>query len=382
MPLQLDATTRYATGNYTQAADRGAAELEVAVQHPYPQGAAADSDQQPRPVGDCRPPRIPANTNDLYFVVKPCGNGEQVFTSNYNQFLADAQQYQSARTGRREVARALQVAGRARKSRGPSLDPPWRRWLAGRAQPSPAMQNAALERSARRLALPADCRFLRSCSRRPSGRSGGGLSRRQRDDPAQTRGVGDRHRPTPRACAIGAANTLIFEAAARFAPTTPTRQAWSRRCRSPRRKTALVLGAGGSARAAVWALLDAGAREVRVGTARATARAQCPPSSAAPRPSGADPADLLVNCTAVGLDPAQDGFKPLPLDADDVTSYECVVDLGYSATETPLVQAARARSVRIVDGRERLVRQGALSFEMFTGHAAPIEVMRRAAGAR
>ena len=39
----------------------------------------------------------PAQTNYLYFVVKPCGNGEQVFTSNYNQFLADAQKYQQAR---------------------------------------------------------------------------------------------------------------------------------------------------------------------------------------------------------------------------------------------------------------------------------------------
>jgi cell division protein YceG involved in septum cleavage len=40
----------------------------------------------------------PAQTNYLYFVVKPCGNGEQVFTSDYNQFLADAQKYQQARS--------------------------------------------------------------------------------------------------------------------------------------------------------------------------------------------------------------------------------------------------------------------------------------------
>ena len=69
------------------------------------------------------------------------------------------------------------------------------------------------------------------------------------------------------------------------------------------------------------------------------------------------------------------------IDADDVTSYECVVDLVYRDTETSLVQAARARRVRVVGGRELLVRQGALSFELFTGRAAPIEVMRRA-GAR
>ena len=62
----------------------------------------------------------------------------------------------------------------------------------------------------------------------------------------------------------------------------------------------------------------------------------------------ADPADLLVNCTSVGLDPSEDAFKALPVDADDVTSYECVVDLVYRDTETPLVQAARARRVRLV----------------------------------
>ena len=61
-----------------------------------------------------------------------------------------------------------------------------------------------------------------------------------------------------------------------------------------------------------------------------------------------------------------------------LASYECVVDLVYGETETPLVQAARARRVRVVDGRELLVRQGALSFELFTGRPAPIDVMRRA----
>ena len=147
-------------------------------------------------------------------------------------------------------------------------------------------------------------------------------------------------------------------------------------------RTALVLGAGGSARAAVWALLDAGAREVRVWN-RTPARARELAADLGATPvERAEPADLLVNCTSVGLDPAQDPFKPLPIDADDVTSYECVVDLVYRDTETPLVQAARARRVRVVSGRELLVRQGALSFELFTGHAAPIEVMRRAAGAR
>jgi shikimate dehydrogenase len=189
--------------------------------------------------------------------------------------------------------------------------------------------------------------------------------------------------PTPRARAIGAANTLIFEAVGTIrADNTDAPGLVAALPFSPAGRTALVLGAGGSARAAVWALVDAGAREVRVWNRTPERARELCAALGAVQVERADPADLLVNCTSVGLDPARDGFKPLPLDADDVTSYECVVDLVYSATETPLVQAARACRVRVVDGRELLVRQGALSFEMFTGHAAPIEVMRRAAGVR
>jgi shikimate dehydrogenase len=189
--------------------------------------------------------------------------------------------------------------------------------------------------------------------------------------------------PTPRALAIGAANTLIFEAGGGVrADNTDAPGLIDGLPFAPAGKTALVLGAGGSARAAVWALLDAGAREVRVwNRTRARARELCADLGGTPV-ERAEPADLLVNCTSVGLDPSQDAFKPLPIDADDVTSYECVVDLVYTDTETPLVQTARARRVPVVGGREFLVRQGALSFVLFTGHAAPIDLMRAAAGAR
>jgi shikimate dehydrogenase len=189
--------------------------------------------------------------------------------------------------------------------------------------------------------------------------------------------------PSPQALAIGAANTLIFEGDGRIrADNTDAPGLIAALPFSAAGRTALVLGAGGSARAAVWALLDAGAREVRVwNRTPARARELCAELGGTPVLDAAS-ADLLVNCTSVGLHPAQEGFKPLPVDADDVTSYQCVVDLVYRDTETPLVQAARARRVPVVGGRELLVRQGVLSFEMFTGRAAPIEVMRRAAGAR
>jgi shikimate dehydrogenase len=189
--------------------------------------------------------------------------------------------------------------------------------------------------------------------------------------------------PTPRAAAIGAANTLIFEAdGAITADNTDAPGLIEALPLTPAGKTALVLGAGGSARAVVWALLDACAREVRVWN-RTPDRARGLTAELGGTPvDRATPADLLVHCTASGLDPGQDAFKTLPIDADDVNGYECVVDLVYTDTETPLVQAARARCVPVVGGRELLVRQGALSFQQFTGRAAPIDVMRRAVDGR
>jgi shikimate dehydrogenase len=189
--------------------------------------------------------------------------------------------------------------------------------------------------------------------------------------------------PTPRAAAIGAANTLVFEPGGGIAADNTDAPALIDALPfPPAGRTALVLGAGGSARAAVWALLDAGAAEVRVWNRtpeRARALAAALGGVAV---DDAAPADVLVNCTAAGLDPSQDAFKPLPIDADDLNGYECVVDLVYTDTETPLVQAARARRVRVVGGRELLVRQGALSFQQFTGRAAPVDVMRRAVDGR
>jgi shikimate dehydrogenase len=189
--------------------------------------------------------------------------------------------------------------------------------------------------------------------------------------------------PTPRAAAIGAANTLIFEPDGRItADNTDAPGLIEALPLDPAGKTALVLGAGGSARAVVWALLDARAREVRVWN-RTAERARVLTAELGGTPvDRAAPADLLVHCTASGLDPGQDAFKTLPIGADEVNGYECVVDLVYTDTETPLVQAARARCVHVVGGRELLVRQGALSFQQFTGRAAPIEVMRRAVDGR
>jgi shikimate dehydrogenase len=189
--------------------------------------------------------------------------------------------------------------------------------------------------------------------------------------------------PTQRAQAIGAANTLIFEPDGRIAAdNTDAPGLIAALPFAPAGRSALVLGAGGSARAVVWALRDAGAREIRIWNRTPGRARDLAGELGGVAVDEAAPADLLVHCTASGLDPTQDAFKPLPIAADDVTGYECVVDLVYGDTETPLVQAARARRVPVVGGRELLVRQGALSFELFTGRAAPIDVMRQAVDVR
>jgi len=183
----------------------------------------------------------------------------------------------------------------------------------------------------------------------------------------------------PEAAAIGAANTLTFTGDAIEADNTDAHGIVSSLPERPAGRRALVLGAGGSARAAVWGLLDAGAAEVMV-LNRTPDRARQLCSELGGRPvEDPEPADLLVNCTSVGLGGTADTFVALPLSPDDLGGFGCVVDLVYRPGGTELVSAARARGVKTVDGLEVLVRQGALSFQRWTRREAPLEVMRRAA---
>ena len=181
-----------------------------------------------------------------------------------------------------------------------------------------------------------------------------------------------------RARVIGAANTLVFESGRISAENTDAPALIAALPFSPAGQTALVLGAGGSARAAVWALLDAGAAEVRVWN-RSYERAErlCADLGALPV-SRADGAEFLINCTSAGLGAPEATFDELPLAVDDLGRFQCVVDFVYGARETALVRAARERSTAVVDGLALLVGQGALSFELFTGLPAPVAAMRAA----
>lgn len=195
--------------------------------------------------------------------------------------------------------------------------------------------------------------------------------------------------------AIGAANTLTFapdgglaaentDAPGLIMALERAASGWS-----PRGMRALVLGAGGSARAAVWALHEGGASEVSIWN-RTGQRAETLARELGGRAVGSpEPADLLVNCTSVGLEPADlesarqlgeyEQLAALGLSFARVADYPYVVDLVYGRARTELLAAAAEHGARTVDGLEILVAQGALSFELWTGRQAPLEVMRRAA---
>jgi shikimate dehydrogenase len=186
---------------------------------------------------------------------------------------------------------------------------------------------------------------------------------------------------TSRAAGIGASNTLLFGTDGTQADNTDAPALIAELPVDVSGASAVVLGAGGSARAAVWALLDAGADEVRVwNRTPSRGRDLCAELGGTPVKEPG-PADILVNCTPAGLTQPARSFEELPIAEHDVTRYGCVVDLVYAKEQTALVRSARARGIPTVAGLELLVAQGALSFELFTGLPAPIETMHAAAQA-
>jgi shikimate dehydrogenase len=183
--------------------------------------------------------------------------------------------------------------------------------------------------------------------------------------------------PDEAARAIGAANTLVFTGGGLIrASNTDAPGLIAALPFSPRGRSALILGAGGSGRAAAWAVREAGAAEVRVWNRTPQRARDLADDLGVTAVSAADPADLLVNCTAVGLAEGDATFKELPVIADDLGVYACVIDLVYREQETVLITEARRRGCTVVDGLEVLVRQGALSFEAWTGREAPLQAMR------
>jgi shikimate dehydrogenase len=196
--------------------------------------------------------------------------------------------------------------------------------------------------------------------------------------PHKTAALALADRASEAARAIGAANTLTFEADGSIAAdNTDAPGLLAALPRSPAGLTALVLGAGGAGRAAAWALKHAGA-DVAIWNRtpeRADRLAADLGVKAVRRPEAAG---IVVNCTSVGLHDPEATFKALPLNADSFSAGSLVVDMVYRDGGTRLLEAARTRGARVVDGLEILVAQGAASFERWTGLAASRQAMREA----
>jgi shikimate dehydrogenase len=200
---------------------------------------------------------------------------------------------------------------------------------------------------------------------------------------------------SPAAQEIGAANTLSFAGGHIRAENTDATGLLAALPGPVEGKTALVLGAGGSARAAVWALAGQGvsvsvwnrtdSRADELVRALAAAGKGTPAEGRLAPVSGdqarANGYELIVNCTAIGMRD-EDPFEHLPLDPERFDAEIVLVDLVYAGSESRLVAEARSRSATVIDGLEVLVRQGAESLRIWTGMDPPLDVMREAARAK
>jgi 3-dehydroquinate dehydratase/shikimate dehydrogenase len=139
---------------------------------------------------------------------------------------------------------------------------------------------------------------------------------------------------------------------------------------------ALVLGAGGAARAAVFGLRDKGADVFILNRTPETAQKLARQSGSKTIKKDAlakTSFDVIINATPVGMA----GIKSVPLlEAKDLNT-KLVFELVYNPLETPLLRLARQKSIPIITGIEMFVQQGARQFEIWTGKPAPEEEMLR-----
>lgn len=138
--------------------------------------------------------------------------------------------------------------------------------------------------------------------------------------------------------------------------------------------SAVLVGAGGAARAVLYALRETGTDAITV-MARDAAKGHALLERAgvtgsvigmdAPVPAS----DLLVNCSPLGMT----GQPPLRLDLSPLPDGALVYDIVYAPLDTDLLLTARARGLQTIDGLEMLIGQAALAFEIFFDAEAPRE---------
>ena len=156
----------------------------------------------------------------------------------------------------------------------------------------------------------------------------------------------------------------------------------------PKDKRAVVLGAGGAARAIVTELVLAGAADVLV-LNRTQKRGEGMVADLVMKTGGpirfetwrgdyrvTGDTDLLVNATSIGLYPDTEAMPPV--DLSGARPGMLVSDAVFNPPETRLLAAARQRGLPVLDGLSMLVYQGAIGFRLWTGQDAPVAVMKQA----
>lgn len=137
-------------------------------------------------------------------------------------------------------------------------------------------------------------------------------------------------------------------------------------------ESAIVVGAGGAARAVLFALAQADVGEVVILARNALKAAGLLAhfglkGRVLPLDARLPDATLLVNASPLGMK----GQEPLEIDLSPLPEHALVYDLVYAPIETALLKAARARDLETVDGLEMLVGQAAIAFELFFGSPPP-----------
>lgn len=150
-------------------------------------------------------------------------------------------------------------------------------------------------------------------------------------------------------------------------------------------RSAVVVGAGGAARAVIRSLAQAGAQQVTV-VNRSAERAEQAASMAGPvgvvgAEDGIVDADLVINATPVGMGSSPLASAPVPFPVELISEGQTVIDLVYQPLTTPLLRRAAAQGAQAVDGLGMLVHQAALTLTRWTGVPPDVEVMEGAARA-
>ena len=149
---------------------------------------------------------------------------------------------------------------------------------------------------------------------------------------------------------------------------------------TPKNKSALLIGAGGAARAVAFALAKEGAKEIFITDIVKTKAVSLAknirkyfPKCKIKSTTNYD-IDLLVNATPLGMKKSDS----LPVNPKLLHNRLSIYDVVYNPSPTKLVKTAKKRKIKAVNGLGMLLYQGAEAFQLWTGRRAPIAVMRRA----